>query len=83
MENENQIAILVANIYFTYDVLKAFGQDVNEVLSVISSTKRISIISGDTASSFKFDPPLCEYESLTDDIANILMILQAVFDRME
>lgn len=81
--DQQTAAILVSNIYLTYDVLKAYGQDLDIKFSIICSMSRISVISGSSASCYTFTYPLCDYVDLADDIAEILMVLQAAIDRME
>lgn len=73
----------VSAIYQTNDLDKGFGQDFEGSISIISSRKRISVIANGTSSYYKQDAPLCEYESLPDDIAEILMVLETAIQRME
>ena len=75
-------AIIVANIYMMNDICVGFGQDVDNSVSVISSLRRISVIYDGQCGMFKHHEDLCLYESLSDDIGVILMVLQAAFDRM-
>ena len=75
-------AIIVANIYMMNDMCVGFGQDVDNSVSVISSLRRISVIYDGQCGMFKHHEDLCVYESLSDDISVILMVLQAAFDRM-
>ena len=79
---EDNAAIVVANIYLMNDLCAGFGQDINNSVSVISSRQRISVIYGGRCGMFKHHENLCLYESLSDDISVILMVLQAAFDRM-
>lgn len=79
---EEQAALMVANIYLTNDQLKALGQDIPQVVSVISSRDRISVIIGQNQSYFKSDYPLCLYEDLADDCNMIVMVMEAAFDRL-
>lgn len=77
------LAVLaVLNIYMTNDVCKGFGQDFKDTISVISSRERISIISGRKSSNYKDDGYICLYIDLADDIDEILMVIQTVFDRL-
>lgn len=92
---ESDICIIaVCNIYTTNDLVTGFGQDYKyrdaetssngyKKLSIISNAERISIIADSKMSYYKADLPICGYESLEEDILNILVIIQAVFDRME
>ena len=75
-------AIVVANIYLMSDLCSGFGQDIDNSVSVISSRVRISVIYGVRCGMFKHHEDLCLYESLSDDVSVILMVLQAAFDRM-
>lgn len=83
----------VTNIYMMNDVCQGFGQDFKispdpnrdwpaEKCSVISSRDKISIVVDDEMSYYKTDGVLCEYESLSDDIGVILMVIQTVLDRI-
>lgn len=79
-----EIATLcVLNIYMTNDLCTGFGQDFNQRVSIISSRQRISVIVDHHSSNFKDDFPLCQYVDLTDDVHEILMILQAAYDRIQ
>lgn len=84
---------VVTNIYMMNDVCQGFGQDFKicsdpnrdwpaEKCSVISSRDKISIVVDDEMSYYKSDGYLCEYESLSDDIGVILMVIQTVLDRI-
>lgn len=75
-------AVIVANIYMMSDICVGFGQDVGNSVSVISSIRRISVIYDGRCGMFKHHEDLCVYDSLSDDISVILMVLQAAFDRM-
>lgn len=74
--------IIVANIYMSNDIMKGHGQDIGDTISIISSARYISVIHDGKLGLFKADDLICIYESLTDDISQILMIMQAAFDRM-
>lgn len=77
------LAILcVLNIYMTNDICQGFGQDFHNGVSVISSLQRISVIVGKRSSFFKDDFAICQYEDLSDDISEILMIWTAAYDRI-
>lgn len=79
---EDNAAIVVTNIYLMNDLCAGFGQDIDNSVSVISARQRISVIYGGRCGMFKHHENLCLYESLSDDISVILMVLQAAFDRM-
>ena len=79
---EDNAAIVVTNIYLMNDLCSGFGQDIDNSVSVISSRQRISVIYGGRCGMFKTHENLCLYESLSDDVSVILMVLQAAFDRM-
>lgn len=79
---EDNAVIVVANIYLMNDLCAGFGQDIDNSVSVISSRQRISVIYGGRCGMFKHHENLCLYESLSDDVSVILMVLQAAFDRM-
>lgn len=79
---QDNAAIVVANIYLMNDLCAGFGQDIDNSVSVISSRQRISVIYGGRCGMFKHHENLCLYESLSDDVSVILMVLQAAFDRM-
>lgn len=75
--------MLVVNMYLTGDILKGLSQGIPNSISVISSDDRISVIVDGCASFYKSDGPMCQYEDLSDDIEQILMILDAALVRME
>lgn len=79
---EEMAAFVVANIYLMNDLCTGFGQDIDNSVSVISSRKRISVIYKDQCGMYKHHENLCFYDSLSDDVSVILMVLQAAFDRM-
>lgn len=80
---ESIASLLVANIYMFYDVGKGFGQDLKDFgISVISSPNRISIITPEGMSFIQIGMPICEYIDLTDDIHQIVMMIQAVYERI-
>lgn len=91
--DETAIKLAIANIYTTNDMCSGFGQDYllqnysdtstkPPTLSIISSQQRISIISPDGMSFYKSDLPICGYEDVTVDIHYIMIVIQAVFDRI-
>ena len=79
---QDNAAIVVANIYLMHDLCRGFGQDIDNSVSVISSKLRISVIYGGKCGMYKHYENLCFFESLSDDISTILMVLQAAFERM-
>lgn len=92
--DESMIVLAVANIYTTNDMVSGFGQDFTnaasvsgldnfEKLSIISSRDRISIILDSKMSYYKDNLAICGYESLDEDIYNIFVVIQAVFDRID
>ena len=83
----------IANIYLTNDVCKGFGQDfvttdppysygMEMKTSVISARQRISIITDIGMSYYKTDDTLCGYEDVHEDVVNIIIVIQAVLDRI-
>lgn len=74
--------LIVTNIYLTNDKLKGHGQDIENILSVISTRNGISVISNHTASRMNVDYELCEYNDLQDDISNIMNCLEAALTRL-
>lgn len=92
--SESAIVLAISNIYTTNDMCSGFGQDFNsqsifkgsidsKPISIISSRQRISIITSDGMSFYKADLSICGYEDLKEDISNIFVIIQAVFDRID
>lgn len=86
-------ALLITNVYMMNNLTTGYGQDVKVAgmtdekgkplkASLISSTDLISVILPEGASHYRADLPLCGYENLDEDIANICMITQAVLDRI-
>lgn len=85
--------ICVMGIYLSNDITSGYGQDFNVVtgivdsghferLSVISSPTRISVVMAEGMSFYQSRESICGYESLQEDIANILVIIQTVIDRI-
>ena len=92
--SETTIVLAISNIYTTNNLMSGFGQDfsngagamaeeVYQNMSIISSRDRISIILDSRMSYYKSDVPICGYESLEEDIAYILMVIQLVLDRID
>lgn len=80
---EDLTVLAVLNIYMTNDVCQGFGQDFHNGWSIISSRQRISLIYGKKASNYKNEEAICLYDSLSDDVHEILMLIQTVIDRMD
>lgn len=89
----NATILCVMGIYLSNDITSGYGQNFNTdagysgegangKVSVISSPERISVITIDGMSYYKSDIPICGYESLDEDIANILILIQTVLDRI-
>lgn len=75
--------MMVMNIYLTNDVIEAYGQDLKELgVSIITTRYRCSIIIGRQMSWYKLEYPICDYQSLEEDIKSILNLIQAVIDRI-
>ena len=75
--------MVILNIYMTNDVCVGFGQDLNQKVSVISSRRKISIIIDGHSSFYQDDGVICLYEDLADDIAEILIIMEAAYQRID
>lgn len=76
--------MVVMNIYLTNDVLKAHGQNLQDLdVSIISTSRKISVIYAGAMSWMKDYANICIYEDLTEDISNILGCIQVCFDRMD
>lgn len=90
----SQASILcVMGIYLSNDITSGYGQNFNVVtgivdsghfgkFSVISSPNRISVVMAEGMSFYQSREMICGYESLQEDIANILVIIQTVIDRI-
>lgn len=84
----------VMAIYTTNDICKGYGQDftlsdgvyltamANKV-SVISFENGVSVIVDSKSSRYQDRFPMCGYESLHDDLYQIIIDIQAAFDRIE
>lgn len=77
------LVLAVLNIYMTNDLCRGFGQDFLDGKSIISSRRIISVIIGRHSSLFKDNNYICLYEDLDGDINEILMIMQAAYDRIQ
>lgn len=85
--------ICVMGIYLSNNITCGYGQDFDVEtgivdnghfgkFSVISSPNRISVVMAEGMSFYQSRETICGYESLEEDIANILVIIQAVIDRI-
>lgn len=85
--------MLVANIYMMNDLCTGYGQDIrlatidpvthkNQRASVVSATDLISVIIPEGGSHYRADEPLCGYDNLEVDLTNIIVIIQAVIERI-
>lgn len=83
----------VMGIYLTNDQTSGYGQDFDisgfqdghqrkPKLSVISSPTRVSVIDVNQMSYYQDRISICGYEDLEEDIAAILIYIQAAFDRI-
>lgn len=83
----------VMGIYLTNDQTSGYGQDFTltgyvdfhckrPLLSIISSPTRISVIDCNQMSYYQDRMSICGYEDLEEDIAAILIYIQAAFDRI-
>lgn len=80
----HDMAVLaILNIYMANDVCKGFGQDFHNQVSIISSTRAIGILIDRRSSYYKDDNNICLYDDLNDDINEILIVMQAAYDRMD
>lgn len=80
---EDLTVLAVLNVYMTNDVCQGFGQDFHNGWSIITSKHRVSLIYGKRASNYKNEEAICLYDSLSDDVHELLMLIQAVIDRMD
>lgn len=75
-------SVIVANIYWMADLVSGFGQDIPNIISVISNNSRISVIADGAASFYKHDGNICEYQNLQNDIHEIMIVLETAIQRM-
>lgn len=80
---EDLTVLAALNIYMTNDVCQGFGQDFHNGWSIITSRQRITLIYGRKASNYKNEEAICQYGDLSDDVHEILMLIQTVIDRMD
>lgn len=84
----------VMAIYTTNDICKGYGQDFNlsdeeslfgdpMKVSIISFENGVSVIVDSKSSRYQDRFPMCGYESLHDDLYQIIIDIQAAFDRIE
>lgn len=85
--------MIVANIYMMNDLARGYGQDItlatvdsrtgkNQLASVISGKDIVSVILPEGGSHYRADLPLCGYENLSEDIRNILILIQACIEQI-
>lgn len=81
-------------IYTTNDICSGYGQDFilsggnndnddPEKVSIISFENGVSVIVDSHSSRYQDRFPMCGYESLHDDLYQIIIDIQAAFDRMQ
>lgn len=76
--------IVVLGIYMTNDLTSGYGQDFRDLgLSVISSSRCVSVICDGSMGMYRDSLPLCGYDNLSEDIASILNAIQAALDRVD
>lgn len=84
----------VMAIYTTNDICKGYGQDFKlsdeeslfgdpMKVSIISFETGVSVIVGSKSSRYQDRFPMCGYESLHDDLYQIIIDIEAAFDRIE
>ena len=84
----------VMAIYTANDICKGYGQDFypcivpcesacDGVVSIIAFENGVSVIDGGKMSRYQDSFPMCGYDSLHDDLYQILICIQAAFDRLE
>lgn len=76
------LTYVVMNIYLNNDTSKAVTNHVNNSMTIIASEKRVSIIWYKQSTNFRIRVPLCLYETLSDDIVNILSCIDICIDRL-
>lgn len=90
---DDNLKAAILNIYMCSDLVYAFGQDyvmqdfsldTGQIgrISLISTRYSISLIIGNVSSNFKYDMQICLYVDIEDDIATIILVLNAAFDRL-
>ena len=81
-------------IYTANDICKGYGQDFYPLdafnendgynkVSIISFENGVSVIDSGKMSRYQDFFPMCGYVSLRDDLYQILICIQAAFDRLE
>lgn len=76
--------IVVLGVYMTNDLTSGFGQDFRDLgFSVISSSRGVSVICGGSMGMYKDSFPMCGYENLSEDIAAILIAIQAAIEKAD
>lgn len=76
------LTYVIMNIYLNNDTSKAVTNHVNNSMTIIASTSRVSVIWDDHSTNFRCRVPLCVYENLSDDIGNILSCIDICIDRL-
>ena len=76
------LTYVIMNIYLNNDTSKAVTNHVNNSMTIIASTSRVSVIWDDHSTNFRVRVPLCLYESLSDDIGNILACIEICICRL-
>lgn len=83
----------VMGIYTANNVMSGYGQDFTisdqenlfsgpKKVSVIAFTTGVSVVLTSRASQYRDRFPMCGYESLEDDLIQIMISIQAAIDRM-
>ena len=72
---------MTTNIYVMSDQTKGFGQDIPDTISVISSQTRISTIFEGHSSFYKESGAICEYNDLSEDVSQIILVLDTAIQR--
>lgn len=73
--------MVIATIYLTNNINKAVAFDFQELISIISSEKRISVIINKEMSYYKQKSSLCAYEELDIDIRVIIVTIDTAIAR--
>lgn len=79
--SEDVAVLMITNIYVMNDQTKGFGQDIPDNISVISSQTRISTIFEGHSSFYKDSGSICEYNDLSEDVTQIILVLDAAIQR--
>ena len=80
----HDMAVLaILNIYMANGVCKGFGQNFRNQVSIISSMRVIGIMIDRKSSYYRDNQNICLYDDLDDDINEILIVMQAAYDRID